>query len=977
MKYLSYLFAALIIYSYQPFSFAQLDSVWYQGPSVGSVSSGAPQSTDNFSDSYIIPAGDLEEFPINPFGGPEPIEMFFNWDESQLPEYVYVEDSNAPYKPTSNDGQTVLLNSFPGMQMDNIFPPDPTIAVGPDHIMGCVNRVFRIWDKQGNVLKTISADSWFLPVSPFTRGDPQVIYDHYEERWFYLNMELNQPAQIAGNLIAYSDDANPLGEWYIYRLDTKMHGTVPSNTWGDYPKVGYDEEAIYIMTRCFAFGGYHQYDKIRIISKAELYASNGGPLTYTDIWNIRIPGQGPSGAALDCIHPAITYTPGSGQYFLWAAGLLGSTFAADYYALYQITNPLTTPRLRGKVLPAQFYYSALNANQLGGGTPIESLGFVTRAPIVRDGFLYVAHGIRNSMYPSYSSIKYIKVDLNMNTVVEEVEFGAEGYYYLDPALAIDKDHNIAITYSRSADTEHCGAFYSTNHASSPPGLSPSQVLAEGLGNYDVFGGAGRNRWGDYMGIYLDPENDYDIWMFTEYAADTDTWGTYVGQIRMVPFTGVYAFANPLTLNFGDVEVETISDTLSTIIANYGDLDLVITDIPSSVGDFNLETSLSFPFAIPTYDSLKLKFTLTPTVAGVVSELYTITTNDPNFSGITLVGNCYTIYPALDKTIYASTGSQNNGEILTIDKTTGAGTTIGSSLFDEIKDITINPNTGLIYGLVTRSGDADIVRVSAAGDAYLLFTVTIPTMAGIAFDTTGILYGITSGGELNTIDLINGSTTFVVTGQGSYSGITFNPVTNKLWASSRSFVPPNKDAIFTVDLSTGDTTIIGHTGLNKLTNDIVFDENQNLYGVVGAASEINDFISIDVSNGLGAVVGSIGFKNILGLAFEETGVTSVEGDVNRTIPTEFSLEQNYPNPFNPTTTIKYQIPDLPAGRQGLSFVTLKVYDVLGNEITILVNGEKPAGRYEVVFDATNLSSGVYFYRLQADAFVETKKMVLLK
>ena len=79
----------------------------------------------------------------------------------------------------------------------------------------------------------------------------------------------------------------------------------------------------------------------------------------------------------------------------------------------------------------------------------------------------------------------------------------------------------------------------------------------------------------------------------------------------------------------------------------------------------------------------------------------------------------------------------------------------------------NPNTGLIYGLVTRSGDADIVRVSAAGDAYLLFTVTIPTMAGIAFDTTGILYGITSSGDIHTIDLINGSITFVITGEGSY------------------------------------------------------------------------------------------------------------------------------------------------------------------------------------------------------------------
>ena len=89
-----------------------------------------------------------------------------------------------------------------------------------------------------------------------------------------------------------------------------------------------------------------------------------------------------------------------------------------------------------------------------------------------------------------------------------------------------------------------------------------------------------------------------------------------------------------------------------------------------------------------------------------------------------------------------------------------------------------------------------------------------------------------------------------------------------------------------------------------------------------------------------------------------------------IPKEFVLYQNYPNPFNPSTTIKYQIPEL-------SFVTIKVYDVLGNEITTLVNEEKSIGSYEVEFNATNLPSGIYFYKIQAGSFVETKKMTLLK
>jgi len=89
-----------------------------------------------------------------------------------------------------------------------------------------------------------------------------------------------------------------------------------------------------------------------------------------------------------------------------------------------------------------------------------------------------------------------------------------------------------------------------------------------------------------------------------------------------------------------------------------------------------------------------------------------------------------------------------------------------------------------------------------------------------------------------------------------------------------------------------------------------------------------------------------------------------------IPSEFSLSQNYPNPFNPSTKIKYQIPEM-------SFVTLKVYDVLGNEVATLVNKEKPAGEYEVEFNASKLPSGIYFYQIKAGEFIQTKKMIFIK
>ena len=101
-----------------------------------------------------------------------------------------------------------------------------------------------------------------------------------------------------------------------------------------------------------------------------------------------------------------------------------------------------------------------------------------------------------------------------------------------------------------------------------------------------------------------------------------------------------------------------------------------------------------------------------------------------------------------------------------------------------------------------------------------------------------------------------------------------------------------------------------------------------------------------------------------------GVTFVEEEQTSEVPTEFLLSQNWPNPFNPSTKIKYSIPQS-------SQVQIKVFDVLGNEIETLVNEEKPAGTYEITWNAANLPSGVYFYQLKAESFIETKKMTLMK
>ena len=129
-------------------------------------------------------------------------------------------------------------------------------------------------------------------------------------------------------------------------------------------------------------------------------------------------------------------------------------------------------------------------------------------------------------------------------------------------------------------------------------------------------------------------------------------------------------------------------------------------------------------------------------------------------------------------------------------------------------------------------------------------------------------------------------------------------------------------------------------------------------------------------------------------FDGTFANSPEVEAEVKATNVFTLEQNYPNPFNPTTTIKYTIPFVETHRDASLLVTLKVYDILGNEVATLINEEQSPGIYEVEFNTAslsrlvsagqspdqlvrNLASGIYFYNLKAGAFSETKKMILLK
>jgi photosystem II stability/assembly factor-like uncharacterized protein len=179
------------------------------------------------------------------------------------------------------------------------------------------------------------------------------------------------------------------------------------------------------------------------------------------------------------------------------------------------------------------------------------------------------------------------------------------------------------------------------------------------------------------------------------------------------------------------------------------------------------------------------------------------------------------------------------------------------------------------------------------------------------------------------------------------------------------------------------------GSNANTTSLVIDRNEYIYagteggwmggcqGIIRTTDGGNTWESFN-SGLLEGSCGAVLACNSDGILFAGTGTkvyrtiqstTDVANNDNN-LPKQFTLSQNYPNPFNPSTKIRYQLPQSEK-------VTLKVYDIIGKEIAELVNEVKPAGKYEITFDAPQITTGVYFYSLQAGDFFETKKMILIK
>jgi len=593
--------------------------------------------------------------------------------------------------------------------------------------------------------------------------------------------------------------------------------------------------------------------------------------------------------------------------------------------------------------------------------------------------------VRSGTGNQYSSVRYVRIDVTSDAAGEDVAFGAEGYWHVWPALDVDRDNNIAITFTRTSLSEYPAAAFTWRLDSDPQGLRPTEVFRPGASTY-VRLANGRNRWGDYMGIAIDPVDRNEFWMAGETVPSLNTWGSWIHSMRLVPFTGARATTSAEALDFGSIEAG-YSDTLSLSITNVGSDALTISALGPQDPAFSVLGLPPLPASIPTYDSLTLQIVFSPPDHGLILDTLRIVSNDTTRppGRVALRGKGVVIGTAVPGVLYASSAG-NPGSLYTVNTTTGTATLVGSTGVNELQSLAVHPVTRELIGVYATAARATLYRVSTAhGDALPMTTVPMNnmTMRAIAFGGDDTLYGGTTTGRLFRVNAATGDTALIGVATGiAYSGFSFSPHTHVLWASVRPALV-NRDRIYTVSTSTGAATLVGATGDGAITPSIAFDPTGRLYALKGTGTVLNTLILIDTITAAGTLIGSTGVSGLIaiGMRSDSLGSVAVTEAVPSGVPEEYVLLQNYPNPFNPATSITYGLPEP-------SDVVLRVFDVTGKEIRVITAGAQSAGFHTLLWDGTNhagaqVASGVYFCALDARssnggrAHVTTRKMMLIR
>ncbi|MEK6301999.1 MAG: C25 family cysteine peptidase [Acidobacteriota bacterium] len=430
------------------------------------------------------------------------------------------------------------LAQFQGLIDDTTFiPPDVHGAAGPNHLMTALNPQMLIQNKSGAVISTLSTFAFWSPLGIGTISDPRVLYDPFSNRWMQTIIVDYFTANSA-ICVAVSQTNNPTGTWNLFKLDVDSANT----KWADFPSMGFNKNWIVVSVNMYpVLGGPFSNARTLVCVKSNLYA-NTTPVGTFKFFDRPLNDGG-------TIQPAVTMdNTTETEYFV-----NHDTSSSGTARIYTLTGPVGSEAMN--IGPA--VVSTLGGWTFGSQADPDMLPQLGAANVAHDEPRWRSVVFRNGAIwgcqqillpaggsPNRSSVQWWQLTTagavtQMGRIDDPT--GAKSYAY--PSIAVNKDNDVLIGYSRFSATQVPSANYSFRAHSDPLGtLRDDRVFKAGESCYVKTFGGGHNRWGDYSNTCVDPVNDFDMWTIQEYAATSSggcgdgsgRWATWWAKVAASP-----------------------------------------------------------------------------------------------------------------------------------------------------------------------------------------------------------------------------------------------------------------------------------------------------------------------------------------------------------------------------------------------------------------------------------------------------------
>lgn len=455
---------------------------------------------------------------VSPRLTPHPVDK-----SAPIPPGVHPATDRGPEKERRPRPATIQAAAvgtrFDGLDKTNnpfgLEPPEPTVAVGPSHVVELQNLSGRIFTTSGSVVVTFFLSDAFLVPAEFERiSDPRILFDAPSGRFFAVLIGFSVATNRGVEMLAVSDSADPTGSWTV-------HHTFGTGTFPDFPtlgvsndKVAISSNAFGIQTSLFAGGQTRVYQKSNLLSGVSASTAFFAPsLLYFTMQ----PAHSLSSTStlymgtLPALSPATQLT----MFRVDGTPAAGNVTRTPTSIFIGSGSPITSPP---------------NAQQPGGGT-IETNDSRLLGAVWKNDHLWLYGNtacVPAGDTATRSCIYFLEVDTASSSLLQRIVYGAVGVHYYYPALTLDAGGNWYAIFGSSSTVEFAGLRH-TGQVAGAPGIQDSALLKAGVATY-----TGR-RWGDYFGASPDPTHTNCVWVSGEYAKGAgNLWGTFIAQLN---FTG--------------------------------------------------------------------------------------------------------------------------------------------------------------------------------------------------------------------------------------------------------------------------------------------------------------------------------------------------------------------------------------------------------------------------------------------------------